>query len=205
MDAALGSAAAAGKVLSVSSHTSLASDPEYFNAYAALLASHGNGIRFTEFWTGSVDDFMTLSHVANDLNLPAQIHTATRTLAPDWLELAVFLLAAGEHSYFSFSGPWMLDSFAVMPEYTRPLGAPLGPATLINGSAPVQAWAPIPNLNIIYDWPPAPNASIPGKLSWLGLASSGAACMARAAATSGATAGTCTSMEDMALRVRAPL
>lgn len=56
-----------------------------------------------------------------------------------------------------------------MPEFSKPLGAPLGPPTLQNVSTPYAPWAPLPGVNLIDNLPSAPNASVPGVLDFLGL------------------------------------
>jgi len=98
VDAALGVAAALGKVLSISSHTSLANHPDYYHAQLALLLKHGNGIRFWEFFTNSTDHVSSLAYETQTMGAPAHVHVTERTLNPDWVELACFLLAMGEHS-----------------------------------------------------------------------------------------------------------
>jgi hypothetical protein len=98
VDAALGAAAAMGKVLSISSHTSLANHPDYYQAQLALLLKHGNGFRFWEFFTDSEDDVQSLAYETQTRGAPTHVHVTKRTLNPDWVELACFLLAMGEHS-----------------------------------------------------------------------------------------------------------
>ena len=189
LDAALAFAAGLGKVLSVSSHTSLGSNPEYYAAQAALLAKYpANAIRFWEFFSPSADCLASLRYETETLGLATHVHVDKRTMSPDWLELAVFLLGMGERSYFSYSGPWNLDSFAVQPEFRAPLGAPLGPATNATARTPTAPWQLLQNQNLAYDLPPAPNASVPGVLRFLGLAPSAEACLALAAAAPDATA-----------------
>eukprot|EP00937_MAST-01D_sp_MAST-1D-sp2_P001467 g1467.t1 len=62
--------------------------------------------------------------------------------------LAAFLLFMGEHSYFGAGGGWDGDGadacstwLREWPEYSRPLGMPLGPARRLSGSASKGAWA----------------------------------------------------------------
>jgi len=124
------------------------------------------------------------------MQLPVHVHVTARTLSPDWEELAAVLLGYGEHTTFSYSGPWMLDSFDVFPEYTRPLGLPLGPASSTSTNATVPAWGLLASLNLVYDWPigPWPNASIAGKLAFLGLQATPAACLSQARSNASFTA-----------------
>lgn len=182
VDAALGYAASLGKVLSISSHTSLASYPAYYQAQLELLIKHGNGFRFWEFFTNTEDEVLSLAYETQTKGVPTHVHVTKRTLNPDWVELACFLLAMGEHSYFSYSGPWMLDSFDVFPEYSQPLGKPLGPPINSSVSTPTTPWQLLPGQNLVYGWPAAPNASasIPGKLAFLGVQPTATACLALA-------------------------
>ena len=184
VDAALGAAAALGKVLSISSHTSLAVHPDYYHAQLDLLIKHGNGFRFWEFFTNSEDDVRSLAYETLTRGAPAHVHVTQRTLNPHWVELACYLLAAGEYSYFSYSGPWMLDSFSIFPEYTKPLGRPLGPPANASSQQPVAPWALLAGENLVINLPTAPNASgnVPGKVAFLGLQPTAAACLAAAQA-----------------------
>jgi hypothetical protein len=198
LDAMLGAAAALGKVISVSSHTSLGTHADYYTAQASLLKTHGNGIRFWEFFGASSDCLASLIYETRTLGLATHVHANKRTLAPDWTELAVFLLGAGERSWFSYSGPWNLDSFDVWPEFTRPLGAPLGDAYNVTVTTPTAPWQLLAGQNLVYNLPPKPNASVPGVLAFLGLFDDAASCVAAAAATRApaATAATWASAAD---------
>ena len=182
VDAALGVASAMGKVLSISSHTSLTVHSTYYEAQLELLLKHGNGIRFWEFFTNSTDDVRSLSYETQTRGLPTHVHVTKRTMNPDWVELACFLLAMGEHSYFSFSGQWMLDSFDVWPEFSKPLGKPLGPPVNTTFPIPLAPWEPLFNQNMAYGWPKSPSNSsnIPGELAFLGIYPSAEACFAAA-------------------------
>ena len=63
----------------------------------------------------------------------------------------------------------MFDSFPMMPEFSRPLGAPLGPPVFKNSTTPYASWAPLTGVNLIYALIGTPNASVPGTLAFLGL------------------------------------
>jgi len=190
VDAALGAAAALGKVLSISSHTTLTTHADYYHAQLDLLLKHGNGVRFWEFFGPTEEDVTSLAYETLERGVPTHVHVTKRTLNPDWVELACFLLAAGDYSYFSYSGPWMLDSFDLFPEYAKPLGAPLGPPTNATARVPVAPWALLPDENLVYALPTAPNASgnVPGKVSFLGALPSAAACLAAAQADAASSA-----------------
>lgn len=192
VDAALGAAAAMGKVLSISSHTSLHQQPEYYHAQLDLLLKHGNGFRFWEFFTNSTDHVLSLAYETQARGAPTHVHVTKRTMNPHWVELACFLLAMGEHSYFSYSGPWMLDSFDVWPEFTKPLGRPLGPPVNSTYPIPLAPWAPLLGQNMAYGWPAKPSNSsdVPGKLAFLGLQPSADACFAAARANASFTVAT---------------
>ena len=176
------------KVFSVSSHTSLTYNTEYYLAQLALLKASGNGVRFWEFF--EVSDVPSLIYETQVMQLPVHVHVTSRTLCPDWLELAAVLLGYGDYTYFSFSGPWMLDSFDVFPEFSRPLGRPLAPARSTTENTTVPAWGLLSGENLVYDWPsgPYPNASIPGKLAFLGLPQTAADCLALVRANASFTA-----------------
>jgi hypothetical protein len=187
LEQALAASHGAGKVLSVSSHTSLHSNSEYYLAYCALLAKYGS-IRFWEFFASTEEDLTSLMYETQVLGLPTHVHVTARTLAPDWVELAVFLLGMGEGSYFSYSGPWNLNSFDIYPEYARPLGQPLGPARNTTTPVPVAAWQPIPGQNLAYGLPSCPTCPIPGMLAAFGPVATAEACLAAVRANASCTA-----------------
>ena len=134
-----------------------------------------------EFWAASDDFVATLVRETQELGLPVHVHATARTLAPDWVELAAFLIGAGEYSYFSWSVDWMLDSWAPAPEFARPLGPPVAPPT--RTQAPPDefaAWALIPYQNLVFDAIKCRNCSTPGIVAFVGDAASAAACLAAA-------------------------
>ena len=196
LDMTLASAASLGKVLSVSSHTSLNNELEFYLAQTALLVKNGNGIRFWEFWEANEDYIESLIYETKTLGLPTHVHTAHRTLNPDWVELATFLLGAGQFSYFSYSGPWNLDSFNVYPEYTMKLGAPLGDAVNETVIVPTAPWQLLYKQNLVFDLPPAPNSSIPGLLAFVGVFAEPTSCAKASQGVEGATAFTWAGASD---------
>jgi len=177
LDQALLGALQANKVLSVSSHTNLFSQPDYYYQQAALLQKYGNGIRFWEFFSPTQENLLSLIYETQELQLPTHVHVTDRTLVPDWLELSVFLLGMGNYSYFSYSGPWNFDSFAIYPEYTKPLGNPLGPAINTTKTVPWNSWQLIPNQNLAYSYPPCGNCSIYNKIAFMGLTNNATECL----------------------------
>lgn len=65
------------------------------------------------------------------LGVPMQMHGASSCRPGDGnFSLAMFLVAAGEHSYYSTGHGWSprLDQALWLPEYEKPLGRPKGPA-----------------------------------------------------------------------------
>ena len=176
------------KVFSVSSHTSLLYNTEYYIAQLGLLKASGNGVRFWEFF--KTEDIPSLIYETAVVQVPVHVHVTARTLSPDWVELAAVLMGYSSYTYFSFSGPWMLDSFNVFPEFTKPLGKPLGPAVSVPASNTSFArWAQIPSLNVVDNFPKNPDNSsdVFGELAFLGLQTNFAACMALVAANSSFT------------------
>ena len=175
------------KVFSASSHTWLGFNDEYYLAMLAILKGNGNGIRFWEFFdVANPDHIRTLIYETQTVKVPVHVHVTTRTLAPDWVELAAFLIGCGNYSYFSYSGPWMLDSFDFWPEFSKTLGQPLSSpsSTVINST--IQPWVLLEGQNLIDNWPNAPNNSsdVPGKLAFLGLFDSVEGCMTAVRANS---------------------
>lgn len=181
---ALAFAATLGKVISVSCHSSSTSNPSYYYDHIAILQQNPtSAMRFYEFFRPS--DLQDLMNETQNLGLAVHVHSPTKTLNPDWVELAVFLLAANDYSYFSYSSTgWMFDSFPWQPEFSLPLGPPSGPPSTVNVSTPIAAWQLIPGLNFIFSMPPGQNASLPGALEYLGRVSSPEACLALTQANS---------------------
>jgi hypothetical protein len=160
------------KVFSASSHTWLGNNDEFYLAQLAMLKGNGNGIRFWEFFSvENPDHIKTLIYETQTIQIPVHLHVTTRTLAPDWVELAAFLIGMGNYSYFSYSGPWMLDSFTFWPEFSKSLGQPLGPPTSSITNSSLQPWTLLDGQNLIDSWPNDPNNSsdIEGKLAFVGL------------------------------------
>jgi hypothetical protein len=168
------------KVFSASSHTWLGSNDEFYLAQLAILKGSGNGIRFWEFFNvGNADHIQTLIYETQTVKVPVHVHVTSRTLAPDWVELAAFLIGCDQYSYFSYSGPWMLDSFDFWPEFSKALGQPLGPPTTTITNSSVQPWVLLDGQNLIDNWPNEPNNSsdVYQKLAFLGVFDSVSECM----------------------------
>ena len=130
------------------------------------------------------DDYVaTLVRETQTLSLPVHVHTNRRTMSPDWVELAAFLIGAGEYSYFSYSQNWMLDSWSVPPEFTRALGPPTSPPARAAG--PPEAYAPwqaIPSQHLAFGAVSCPNCSLPGTVEYVGTLAGWDACLAAARA-----------------------
>lgn len=172
LDAVMSVAAAAGKIVSSSTHffgQGNALEVAYYEAYLKIVRAYPrNAVRFWEFWDPSNAAAFSALQREVALGVASQVHVGEkRTLAPDWVELAAFLIAAGNYTWFSCSGPWNVDSFTVYPEFTRRLGAPRAPASRANGTAE-PPWALLPGVNLAAGLPPSRNASVPGVLGYLG-------------------------------------
>jgi hypothetical protein len=118
VEAVMDVAAAAGKVVSSSTHyfgQGSALEVAYYFSYLAILrAFPHNAVRFWEFWDPSNAAAFSALQREVALGVASQVHVGEkRTLAPDWVELAAFLIAAGNYTWFSCSGPWNVDSFTV--------------------------------------------------------------------------------------------
>ena len=173
VEAALAYAASIGKWMCVSLTCTASQVSDYCSAVHASMLQHGSGMRFYEFFTAGYLEYM--AYEAQTLGLPVVAHAGGRTMSPDWVELAVFLIAAGNYSYFSYSSGWELADFPWMPEYDLPLGEPLTPATAVNTTTVLPPWASLNGTSLIFSLPPAPGRDAPG-LRFLGNASSAQAC-----------------------------
>ena len=172
LDAVMGVAAAVGKVVSSSTHyfgQGSAAAVAYYESYLTIVRAYpSSAVRFWEFWDPS--DVAAFSAVQREtaLGVASQVHVGERrTLAPDWVELAAFLIVAGNYTWFSCSGPWNVDSFTVYPEFSQRWGEPHAPASRANGTAEAP-WALLSGVNLAAGLPPSRNASVPGVLGYLG-------------------------------------
>lgn len=177
VDDALAYAASIGKWVMVSLTCTHAQAPAYCDAAHASMLKHGSGLRFYEFFSFEHMDYFMFE--AQTLGLPVVAHAGKRTMNPDWVELAIFLIGAGEYSYFSFSSGWDTDSFGWQAEFDAPLGAPLTPAVAVNTTHHVAPWTAFAGTNIIFSLPPAPGRSS-AAVTFLGNATGAAACAALA-------------------------
>jgi hypothetical protein len=204
LDAALGAAVALDKLLSVSAHVDLAVNAEYYFAQLELIARHGNAWRFYEGFGVDATHMATYLFEAQGLNvtdgaavptdtnyaMPVMMHFYEAPVyAPDWVQLAAFLIGANNNSYFSYSAGWAFDSFPTFPEFSRPLGPPLGPPTIHASPVgpPLPPWGAIPSLNMIFSLPPAPGGNASNAV-FLGRVATPEACAALARVLPAATA-----------------
>jgi hypothetical protein len=129
------------------------------------------------------------ARTTSNYSVGVMLHTgySGRTYNPDWVQLAAFLIGANPNSYFSYSAGWDIDDFPVLPEFTRPLGAPLGPPTVSRNETLLPAWATISSLNVVFSLPPSPGGNATNAL-FLGRVDSPQACAALAEASGVATA-----------------
>lgn len=132
LDEALAYAASIDKWMMISLTCTFDSLSSYCDAAHASMAKHGHAIRFYEFFNHL--DFEYLIYEAQTLKLPIVAHGG-RTMRPDWVELSMFLIGAGEYSYWSYSEGWNYGSFPWQPEYDLKLGAPLTPPKFVNVSS----------------------------------------------------------------------
>lgn len=158
LDAALAKAASLGKWLSISLKSTLEFNRPYLEAVLASIQRHGAGLRYYEFFKSEAD-LEAFIYEAQTLRIPVQAHAETFTMNPDLVELAIFLIGAGEYSYFSFSWAWTFADFPWLPYYDAPLGAPLGPPVRVNVSRPIAPWAALSGTSLVCGLVPKPGAS----------------------------------------------
>lgn len=173
VDEALAYAASIGKWMCVSLTCSFSSIPGYCDSAHQSMLKHNSGMRFYEFFGAGNLEYMM--YEAQTLGLPIVAHAGARTMSPDWVELAVFLIGAGNYSYFSFSRGWDYPDFPWQPEYDMPLGAPLTPALPVNTSTTLPPWTTLTGTSLIFSLPQAPGKDGPG-VHFLGNASSASLC-----------------------------
>ena len=189
VDAALTKAAALGKYLSVSITSTLTNNPQYHKSVTDSIKRHGSGFRYYEFFThpSPVDHLTTLTYEAQTLGIPVHAHAESITYNPSFVELAIFLLGAGNNSFFSYSPSWTFSDFPWLPEFDIPLGAPQGPA--VESNATVPPWAVRNSSSLICGLVPSPGASAPG-VAFMGSFSSADACEVAVRANASFTAWT---------------
>ena len=189
VDAALAKAASLGKFLSVSITSTLTNNGPYHRAVTDSILRHGSGFRYYEFFThpSPLDHLATLAYEAQTLGIPVHAHAESITHNPSFVELAIFLLGAGNNSFFAYSPFWSFSDWPWLPEFDLPLGAPHGPA--VESNATVPPWQVRNSSSLICGLVPSPGASGPGA-AFLGSFSSGEACGAAVRANASFTAWT---------------
>eukprot|EP00039_Didymoeca_costata_P012463 m.180059 g.180059 ORF g.180059 m.180059 type:complete len:393 (+) comp15490_c0_seq3:64-1242(+) len=105
--------------------------------YSQVLEQHG-GMAYFEYWAGwpgqpRNENQLNLAIQLGQAGVPMQMHSTPdicRKNFTDW-PLAMFLIAANNHSYFSVGEGWNagLTQSLWLDAYDKPLGAPKGPAT----------------------------------------------------------------------------
>jgi hypothetical protein len=186
VDEALAYAASIGKWICVSLTCSKSQIPDYCDAAHQSMLRHGSGMRFYEFFQPT--DLPYLAYEAQTLGLPVVAHAGARTMNPHWVELAAFLIGAGNYSYFSHSGGWTYNDFPWEPEYDMPLGAPLTPAVAVNTSTVLPPWSTLAGTSLIFALPSAPGKGGPG-VDFVGNSSSAEGCAQAALGAHPATLG----------------
>eukprot|EP00040_Diaphanoeca_grandis_P003250 m.24370 g.24370 ORF g.24370 m.24370 type:complete len:421 (+) comp14577_c0_seq1:44-1306(+) len=112
--------------------------------YRDVILEHG-GMVYFEYWNNwpsqpRQESLLELAMDFGSRGVPMQMHASVMHNCignvtgnfTDW-PVATFLLAAGEHSYFSIGSGWNpgLEQSLWLPVYDQPLGKPLGLATQI--------------------------------------------------------------------------
>ena len=122
-----------GYYVSVSSHTYNGSQNGlYYNAtnfYFDMMNIMKNyndiSLRYwEEYEINTQEKFISFLWESQN-NYKIQIHAGDRTMNPDWVELASFLIACNNQSWFSYSTGWMIESQWWQPEFANKLGNPL--------------------------------------------------------------------------------
>eukprot|EP00035_Acanthoeca_spectabilis_P032335 m.480353 g.480353 ORF g.480353 m.480353 type:complete len:246 (-) comp53066_c0_seq1:30-767(-) len=109
--------------------------------YAEVVESHG-GMAYFEYWNSwpgqpREESLLQFAMELGQAGVPMQMHAGPTTSGPcntsTTFPLAMFLVAAAEHSYFAYGSGWnpSTEQSLWLPEYDQPLGKPLGPGTQV--------------------------------------------------------------------------
>eukprot|EP01084_Bolivina_argentea_P319922 554964_1 len=117
------------KVFSISVHANMygGSSYIYFRQRTVLEKYSDIAIRFYEDFSAGGSNFNTYLNETNygRGGLSQQVHAAGKTMNPDWVELAAFLIGANNQSWFSYSNGWQTNSHWYQPEFGNRLGKPM--------------------------------------------------------------------------------
>eukprot|EP01084_Bolivina_argentea_P095852 172323_1 len=129
MFAAYKKAYGSSKVFSISLKSNLNSYSDLYWRIRGILEKYNDiAIRYYEGFQAA-DKFMTYFNETNYGigGLAQQVHSYAKTLNPDFVEFAAFLIGANNQSWFSYSYGWTVNSGWYQPEYDNKLGKPLAP------------------------------------------------------------------------------
>eukprot|EP01084_Bolivina_argentea_P194458 333643_1 len=127
------------KIGTISAHVDLYHFPDYYWKYREILSKYNGDhtIRFYEclekyYWGSSFyNHFVTLLNETKS-GVAVHVHACSKTMNPDWVELAAFLIIANNQSWFSYSSGWTVDDPWYQKEFNYSLGEPVSDATCIN-------------------------------------------------------------------------
>eukprot|EP01084_Bolivina_argentea_P161546 281213_1 len=158
------------KYISVSSHVDLYFKPEYYRKYREILKSYPKtAIRYWEaletgMGSSFYNHFVTLINETRD-GIMQHVHAGKKTMNPSFVELAAFLIAANDKSWFSYSNGWMVDSHWWQDEYNKSLGNPL---TEIGNCTMDNKWYIYNNTNNVYNKVEPKQNSTDGNVIYIG-------------------------------------
>lgn len=156
------------KYVSVSSHVDMFYRSDYYWKYRDLLENNNNAIRYWEglessFGSSFYNHFVTYMN-ETAANIPEHVHAASKTLNPDWVELAAYLIGAHNQTWFSFSHGWTITSGWYQPEFIKPLGTPLNDGKCVSDGK----WNVFMNTNNVYGQVDAGKNSTDGTIIYVG-------------------------------------
>eukprot|EP00040_Diaphanoeca_grandis_P005930 m.35160 g.35160 ORF g.35160 m.35160 type:complete len:523 (-) comp17094_c0_seq1:233-1801(-) len=131
LDAAMTSMTTHGKSAIVSTTCTIDSTPLNSSTFDKLLRKYG-AFHFMEFFQGNQDDIDTalaLTQAGGALMIHAAGPNSVGPFSDREYSLAAFLIVMSEYSYYGMGSGWSVSSFPWYPEFDRPLGKPLGPAS----------------------------------------------------------------------------
>lgn len=153
------------KTAIVSTEISKDSYPLNASVFDAMLLKHG-AMHFNEFFRGSEADVQTALELVG-AGTPFMVHASGPSTPGPFSDreytLAAFLIVMGEYSYWGMGDGWGIASFPWYPEFDRPLGKPLGPATALGNGKYFRRFE---HLNVSLDT--TPGAQV-GTIQWHGL------------------------------------
>eukprot|EP01084_Bolivina_argentea_P319923 554965_1 len=119
------------KIATISAHVDLYYFPDYYWKYRQILQKYNGDhtIRFYECleggWGSSFYNYWSTLLNETLSGISAHVHVCGKTMNPSWVELAAFLIAANNQSWFSYSNGWQTNSHWYQPEFGNRLGKPM--------------------------------------------------------------------------------